>query len=158
MTLNRRDFLAASALAPAAALAAPACAQGKRELQMVMSWPHNFPGLASIAHNFAKYMDELTDGQITVKVHAAGEMVAAFEVFDAVGSGAADAYHSTAVYLTSKWRPATFFSQVPFGLTVAEHCGWMYFGGGQDLQHKHFRELFSIVPFTCGRTGVQMAG
>ena len=71
MTLNRRNFVMAAAAAPAAALAAPAIAQGSRKLQMVMSWPHNFPGLASIAYNFAKFLDELTVGQLTVDVAAA---------------------------------------------------------------------------------------
>lgn len=158
MALNRRNFVLAAGAAPAAALAAPAIAQGNRTLQMVMSWPHNFPGLASIAYDFAKFVNELTDGQLTVDVAAAGELVAAFEVFDAVGSGAADCYHSTPVYLAGQWQPSVFFAQVPFGFTAAEHLGWMYHGGGQEIQQRHFRELFNVMPFTCGQTGLQMAG
>jgi TRAP-type mannitol/chloroaromatic compound transport system substrate-binding protein len=34
----------------------------------------------------------------------------------------------------------------------------MYHGGGQEIQQRHFRELFNIMPFTCGQTGLQMAG
>ena len=158
MIWNRRKFLTAAAAAAPVALAAPAIAQGKRTLQMVMSWPHDFPGLASIAYNFRDIVNELTDGQLTVNVAAAGELVAAFEVFDAVGSGAADCYHSTPVYLTGQWQPSVFFAQVPFGLTAVEHLGWMYHGGGQALQQKHFRDLFNILPFTAGQTGLQMAG
>lgn len=162
MTLNRRTFITKTAVAgagvAAAGLAAPAIAQGKRELTMVMAWPHNYPGLASIAYNFGKTVEELTDGQITVKVNAAGELVGAFEVFDAVGQGTADCYHASPMFLASKWQAVTFFGLVPFGLNAMEHCGWMYHGGGQDLQHKAYRELFNIVPFTAGQTGSQMAG
>ncbi|MCU9840286.1 TRAP transporter substrate-binding protein [Ruegeria sp. WL0004] len=158
MTLNRRKFLKAGAVAAPAALAAPAYAQGKRKLQMVMSWPHNFPGLASIAYNFAEFVDKMTDGDLTVDVAAAGELVAAFEVYDAVGSGAADCMHSTPAYITGQWQPAVFFSQIPFGLTQVEHMAWMNHGGGQELQHEAFREIFGVVPFTCGQTGIQMAG
>lgn len=162
MALNRRTFITKSAVAgagaAAAALAAPAYAQGKRNLSMVMAWPHNFPGLASIAYNFAKYTEALSDGQIAVKVHAAGELVGTFEVFDAVGQGTADVYHAPPVFMVSKWQPATFFGLVPFGMSATEHCGWMYFGGGQELQHRIYRQKFGIVPFTCGHTGIQMAG
>lgn len=162
MTLNRRTFIrqtaGVGAVAAAAGLAAPAVAQGKRELTMVMAWPHNFPGLASIAYNFAKFVGELSDGRITVKVHAAGELVGALEVFDAVGQGNADCYHAGVSFLAGKWQPVTFFAFVPFGLNVMEHCGWMYYGGGQELQHKVYRDKFNLVSFTCGQTGSQMAG
>ena len=158
MTLNRRTFLKTGAVAAPAALAAPAYAQGKRKLQMVMSWPHNFPGLASMAYQFSEYVEQMTDGDLSVDVAAAGELVASFEVYDAVGSGAADCLHSTPVYLTGSWQPAAFFSQIPFGLTALEHMAWMYHGGGQDLQQKTFRDLVGVVPFTCGQTGIQMGG
>lgn len=156
--MKRRTVLAAGLAALPASLAAPAIAQGKRELSMVMSWPHNFPGLASIAYNFSKFVGALSEGNLTVKVQAVGELVGAFEVYDAVSSGAADCYHSTPVYLSGQWQGAVFFSQVPFGLTAAEHLGWMYHGGGQQVQQKHYRDLFNIVPFTAGQTGLQMAG
>lgn len=164
MTLNRRSFIRHSAVAGAGAaatavgLATPALAQGKRELTMVMAWPHNFPGLASIAYNFAKFVEELSDGQITIKVNAAGELVGALEVFDAVGQGTADVYHAGVSFLASKWQPCAFYGLVPFGLNVMEHCGWMYYGGGQELQQKIYRDMFNLIPFTCGQTGTQMAG
>ncbi len=162
MTLNRRSFFKTTAAMGAGALAAnlsaPAIAQGRRELTMVMAWPHNYPGLASIAYNFARFVEELSDGLMTVRVHAAGELVAAFEVFDAVGQGNADCYHATPIFMASKWQPVTFFGLVPFGLNAMEHCGWMYHGGGQELQHEVYREKFGLVAFTCGQTGTQMAG
>jgi len=163
--MKRRSFLRGSAIAgaagitaAAAAFPAPAIAQGKRDLSMVMAWPHNFPGLASIAYNYVKYVEAMTDGQIKITLHAAGELVGPFEVFDAVESGAADLYHSPAIFNFSKWQPSAFFSFVPFGLTTTEHNAWMYHGGGQALQNEAYRELFNLVAFTCGQTGVQMAG
>lgn len=162
--MQRRSFLKGSLAAGAGtavatgAFPAPAISQGKRQLNMVMAWPHNFPGLASIAYNYAQYVEELSGGKITIKVNAAGEMVGSFEIFDAVGSGAADLYHGPALFLVSKWPAATFFSVIPFGLTALEHCAWMYHGGGQDLQHEAYRDLFNLVPYTCGHTGIQMAG
>jgi TRAP-type mannitol/chloroaromatic compound transport system substrate-binding protein len=162
MKIDRRRFFKATAATGAAALtgaiAAPALASGKRELSMVMAWPHNFPGLASIAYNFAKFVEELSDGEITIKVNAAGELVGAFEIFDAVGQGTADCYHGSPMFMAGKWQAATFFGLVPFGLNAMEHCAWMYHGGGQELQNKAYRDLFNLQAFTCGQTGTQMAG
>ncbi|MEO1194011.1 MAG: TRAP transporter substrate-binding protein [Pseudomonadota bacterium] len=163
--MQRRSFLRNSALAGAAGVAAataafpaPAIAQGKRELSMVMAWPHNFPGLASIAYDYVKFVEAMTDGQITIKLSAAGELVGPFEVFDAVGSGAADIYHAPSLFLFSKWQAAAFFSVIPFGLTATEQCAWMYHGGGQELQNEAYAQLFNLKAYTCGQTGVQMAG
>lgn len=138
-TINRRQFVtggvAAAGLA-GATLATPAFAQKKRQLTMVMGWPHNFPGLASIAYNWSKYVEELSDGELTVKVNAAGELVGASEIWDAVGSGAADCYHGVPNWVASKWQGANFFAVIPFGLNALEHAGWMYHGGGQQLHHR----------------------
>ena len=93
--MKRRSFItktaaAGSLFAAASTLAAPAVAQGKRDLKMVTSWPKNFPGLGTAAERIAKRITEMSDGQLNVKVYAAGELVAAFEAFDAVSQGTAD--------------------------------------------------------------------
>ncbi len=162
-SIRRREFLAGVTIAGGGALAAsqfpsPAIAQNKRNLTMVMGWPHNFPGLASNAYNWAKYVEELSDGEITVKVHAAGELVGAFEIWDATGSGAADCYHGNPAWLASKWQGANFFCVIPFGLTALEHCGWLYHGGGLEMQQEFWRKRFNVVPFPAGQTGQQWGG
>ncbi len=158
--MNRRTFVTRSVVAglAGASLSAPAFAQGKRELVMVMGWPHNFPGLASIAYNWAKYVGELSEGELTVKVHAAGELVGGSEIWDAVGSGAADCYHGVPNWVASKWQGANFFAVIPFGLNALEHAGWMYHGGGEALHQDIWRKLLNVVPFLAGATGQQWGG
>ena len=51
----------------AAAVSAPAYAQGKRRLKMVTTWPKNFPGLGTAPENIAKRVSAMTDGQIEIK-------------------------------------------------------------------------------------------
>ncbi len=98
--IKRRSFLKGAAVAGAGAavaassLSAPAIAQGKRELKMVTTWPKNFPGLGTSAERLAKRISSASDGAITVKVYAAGELVPPFESFDAVSQGTADMYHA----------------------------------------------------------------
>ena len=157
--MKRREFIAAAgaAAASAGAFPAPAIAQGRKELRMVTSWPKNYPGQGTAANRLAERIGAATDGKVTVKVFAAGELVPAFEVFDAVTSGTADIYHSAEYYFQGKAKAFAFFSTVPFGMTTAEHTAWIRYGGGQEV----WDELsggFGVKPFLAGNTGVQMGG
>ena len=66
---------------------------GKYQWKLITTWPKNFPGLGSAAENFSRYVDEMSAGRLKVHVYGAGEIVPAFEVFDAVSQGVADAGH-----------------------------------------------------------------
>jgi TRAP-type mannitol/chloroaromatic compound transport system substrate-binding protein len=137
----------------------PSAEQPALEVQwkMVTTWPKNFPGLGSAAETFARLVGEMSNGRMKVHVYGAGELVPAFEVFDAVSQGVADAGHGAAYYWKGKIPASVFFTAVPFGMTAQEMNGWFHYGGGLDL----WRELyapFNLVPFSGGSTGVQMAG
>ena len=98
--MDRRSFIktagVASGVAAASTLATPALSQGKIELKCVTSWPKNFPGLGTAPEKFADMISKATDGRITVKVFAGGELVPALKCNDAVQEGTADMYHSAA--------------------------------------------------------------
>src|SRR6185503_9314304 len=74
-----------------------------------------------------------SNGRLSVKVFGAGEMVSAFEAFDAVSAGVADFYHAAEYYWEAKSPAFSFFAAVPFGLTADEMAAWIQFGGGQAL-------------------------
>lgn len=163
--MDRRQWLRASGLAAVAASLA-ACSKPRAgsmaaafraQWKMVTSWPANFPGLGTGAAALAALISEASGGRLTVRVYGAGELVPAFEVFDAVSRGVAEMGHSAAYYWVGKAPAAPFFCAVPFGLNAQEMNAWMYDGGGLEL----WRELyagFNLVPFPAGNTGVQMAG
>jgi TRAP-type mannitol/chloroaromatic compound transport system substrate-binding protein len=130
---------------------------GTRELTMVTSWPKNFPGLGDMAERTAAMIGELTRGELTVKLYAAGELVGALEVFDAVQNGGADMYHAAEYYWQGKSPGFNFFTAVPMGMTAAEIMAWVDFGGGQELWEELSRQ-FNIVAFHAGNTGHQMGG
>lgn len=160
--MDRRSFLknaglAAGATAGAATLAAPALAQGKRELTMVTTWPKNFPGLGTGAQRVADRITNATDGRLTVKLFAAGELVPAFESFDAVSSGTADMYHGADYYWQGKHKAYPFFTAVPMGLTANELDAWINIGEGQALWDE-LAAQFNVKPFMAGNTGLQMGG
>jgi TRAP-type mannitol/chloroaromatic compound transport system substrate-binding protein len=162
MNMDRRSFLkkagvATAGAAAASTLATPAISQDKRELTMVTTWPKNFPGLGTGAQRVADRITNMTGGRLTVKLMAAGELVPAFESFDAVSTGAADLYHGAEYYWQGKHKAFNFFATVPLGLTANELNGWIHNGGGQELWDE-LAAGFNIKPFMAGNTGVQMGG
>ena len=125
--------------------------------KLVTTWPKNYPGLGTAPENFAKKVEAMSGGRLTIKVFGAGQLVPAFEVFDAVAQGTAQVGHGAAYYWTGKSKATSLFTAVPFGLNAQEMNGWLHYGGGLEL----WRELyapFNLVPFAGGSTGVQMAG
>ncbi|MEM7500144.1 MAG: TRAP transporter substrate-binding protein [Pseudomonadota bacterium] len=156
--MERRNFLKGAAAAGVAApLAAPAVAQGKIDMVIVSTWPRDFPGLGTSAQRLAARIPELTEGRINVQYFAAGERVGAFDSFDEVASGNAQAYIAADYYWKGKhpgWAP---FTAVPFGLTYTEIDAWVKYAGGQQLWDELAGE-FGLKNFACGNTGVQMGG
>ena len=127
------------------------------EWKLVTTWPKGLPGLGAAPENFARRVNEASGGRLRIKVFGAGEIVPAFEVFDAVSRGVAEAGHGASYYWKGKIPASVFYTAVPFGMTAQEANGWLHYGDGLEL----WRELyapFGVVPFAGGSTGVQMAG
>ncbi len=129
----------------------------ERELKMVTTWPKDFPGLGTMAERTAQFITEMSGGAMRVRVFAAGELVPAFESFDAVANGAADLYHGAEYYWVGKSPAFAFFTAVPFGMTTTEIMAWTEFGGGQELWDE-LSAGFNIKPFAAGNTGHQLGG
>jgi TRAP-type mannitol/chloroaromatic compound transport system substrate-binding protein len=159
--MDRRSFLRTSAVGGAAAastaLAAPAYAQGNRTLTLVTTWGRGLAGVHDSAQRVADTITAMTDGQLTIDLRAAGELVGAFEVFDAVTSGQADMYHGADYYFVSQHPGYAFFTAVPFGMTAQELVNWYYHGGGHDL-HDELGQIFGLKSFLAGNTGAQSGG
>ncbi len=149
--------MAETAPAPTPAPAAPAISTGRRELRMVTTWPKDFPGLGTGAQRVADRITAMTDGNLTVKLFAAGELVPPFESFDAVSSGNADCLHAASYYWQGKSKAFNFFTAVPFGFTANELTAWIHHGGGQALWDRVGAE-FGLKPMLAGNSGVQMGG
>ena len=159
--MDRRSFLKTSALggtaAAATTLAAPAYATGKRTLTMVTSWGRGLAGVFDAAQHAADSINAMSDGSLTVDIKAAGELVGAFEVFDAVSSGQADMYHAADYYFVGQHPGYAFFTSVPFGMTAQELLNWYHHGEGQAM-HDELGQIFGLKSFLAGNTGAQAGG
>ena len=160
--MDRRSFLKTSAIggsaaAASATLAAPAYAQGNRTLTMVTTWGRGLAGVHDSAQRVADSITAMTDGALTVDLKAAGELVGAFEVFDAVTAGQADMYHGADYYFTGQHPGYAYFTAVPFGMTPQELTNWYYHGDGHAL-HDELGQIFGLKSFIGGNTGPQAGG
>jgi TRAP-type mannitol/chloroaromatic compound transport system substrate-binding protein len=155
---TRRNFTLGAGLAAATAIAAPAVARAQtKKWRMVTSWPKRLPGPGMSAERVAERIRTLSGGRLDIQVSAAGEVVPAFGVLEAVGNGVAEIGHTASFYWQGKMAAATFFTTVPFGLTPSEHVAWIDAGGGQALWDDLYRP-FGVKPFMGGNTGVCMGG
>jgi len=137
--------------------AAPAIVKKTIDMVMVSTWPRDFPGLGTGAQRLAARIDNMTEGRIKVQYFAAKERVGAFDAFDEVASGNAQAYHGAEYYWKGKHLGWAYFTAVPFGLTYTEMNAWIRFGGGQELWDK-LGAGFGLKGLMAGNTGVQMGG
>ena len=159
MTIERRAFLragAAGALA-ASAFPKPALSQGRLRWKMVTCWPKNFPGLGMTANDVGARITAMSDGRLEVKVYGAGEIVPAFEVFDAVRDGVAEIGHGWDGYWIAKHPGAPFYGGVPNGLGPHEQVAWIQYGGGQALWDEMYADM-GLRPFLSGVNPPSMFG
>jgi len=161
--MQRRDFLKKTAVAGVGAAAAtatfstPAISQGLKKMSIVSTWPRDFPGLGTGAQRVAQRISDATEGRISVEYFAAGERVGAFDSFDEVASGNAQAYHAADYYWKGKHPGWAYFTAVPFGFSYTEMNAWIRFGGGQELWDELAGD-FGLKCMMAGNTGCQMGG
>ncbi|NDV01160.1 TRAP transporter substrate-binding protein [Pseudoroseicyclus tamaricis] len=157
--MDRRSFITRSVIAGtgAAALAAPAIAQGNMTWRMVTTWPKNFPGLGVGAQRLADRITAASGGRLTVQVYAAGELVPPLQSLDAVIDGTAEMSHGAAYYWQNKSTALSFFTGVPYGMTSSELAGWIRHMGGQELWDEVY-DQFGVQGFLSGNTGTQAGG
>jgi TRAP-type mannitol/chloroaromatic compound transport system substrate-binding protein len=155
-TITRRSL--AGGAAALGVLAAPNVARAETQRwRMVTSWPKRLPGPGMSAERLAERIATMSGGRVQITVHAAGEVVPAFEVLDAVGGGVVEMGHTASFFWQGKMPASVFYTTVPFGLTPMEHVAWVEAGGGQALWDEMYAP-FGAKPFMGGNTGVCMGG
>ena len=161
--MKRREFITkagvgvAAGVASAATLSAPAIADGHKEINIVSTWPRDFPGLGISAQRLAARITELSKGMLKCNYFAAGEKVGAFDVFDEVASGNSQAYIAADYYWKGKHPGFAYFTAIPLGMTTIECNAWLKYNGGQELWDEMSGE-FGLKALSCGSTGTQAGG
>jgi TRAP-type mannitol/chloroaromatic compound transport system substrate-binding protein len=84
----------------------------------------------------AKYIAEATDNKFQVQLFAAGEIVPALQVLDAVQNGSVEMCHTATYYFIGKDPTWALFCAVPFSLNARQQNAWYYDGDGLKLMNE----------------------
>ncbi|HJZ32534.1 MAG TPA: TRAP transporter substrate-binding protein [Hyphomicrobiaceae bacterium] len=148
-SLSRRKFLKASAVtAGAAASATVAMPQVSRAQTVTWKYQSTWP-TKDIFHEFAvdyaKKVNDMSGGRLKLDVLAAGAVVPAFQVQDAVHSGVLDGGHGVTVYWYGKNKAASLFGTPPsMGWDAHSLLAWFYHGGGEALYNELINDILKI--------------
>src|SRR6201987_3354868 len=159
--MKRREFLKTAGVGVAASttIAAPAIAQSMPELKWrcTTSWPKTLDVPYSASETLSKYVAEATDNKFQIQTFAAGEIVPALQVVDAVENGTVEMCHTAAYYFIGKDPTFALYCSIPFGPNARQQNAWFLEGGGNDLLIE-FGKKFNLYPLAGGNTGTQMGG
>ena len=161
--MDRRSFIRKGALggaaAAAAGLAAPALAQSapKVSWRLTSSFPKSLDTIYGAAETMANYVTKMTDGNFTIQVFSAGELVPGLQAADAAANGTVEACHTASYYYWGKDPTYALGTAVPFGLNARQQNGWFYYGNGNELLNE-FYNAQGLHALPCGNTGAQMGG
>jgi TRAP-type mannitol/chloroaromatic compound transport system substrate-binding protein len=158
--MQRRQFLKGTGVGlAAAAVAAPAIAQSAPGIRwrLATTFPKSLDTLYGACEMFSKYLADVSDQKFLVQVFGPGEVVPAFQVFDAVSAGTVEMGNTASYYYIGKDLSFAFGTAVPFGLNTRQMNAWLTYGGGLDLLNDLYKTYHVYgVPF--GNTTAQMGG
>lgn len=162
--MDRRNFIKGTGIAGvagAATLAAPSIANAETiKWKMTTAFPPGQPFYSTgpgSSTDFAERVKKMSKGALDIKVFHAGELVPAFQGFDAVRQGIVECNSWVSYFGAGKVPAAQFFGAVPFGMSTQGQNAWFYIGDGIKLWHEVYEPL-GLVAFPTGTTGVQMTG
>ena len=157
--MDRRSIIKHAGIAGvlAAGIAPAAHAQAAVRWRLASSFPKSLDTIFGSAEMFAKTVRALSGGKFEVSVHAAGELMPAFGVVDALQADTIDMAQTAAYYFTGKDPIFAFSCAVPFGLTALQMSGWKDHGNGRKLLDAFFAK-YNFRTASAGNTGTQMGG
>lgn len=137
-----KAVLSTSALAVLVAVPGVAQAQESFDLTFQSAYPSGDPQFEHFAW-WAERIGTFSGGRLNIEVLPAGAVVPAFEVLDATHDGIIDGAHSWSGFWVGKNRAAVMVSSGPagpFGMDWTDYWGWLYQGGGLEVNNAFFQE------------------
>lgn len=129
--------------------------QAASEWRMATPWSGG-PWLERDAQYFADHLNQLSNGEISVKVFPGGTLGSTLKVTDTVKSGVATVSHNYINYDYGKDPTTALLAGHSSGLTPEEFMLWMYKGGGAELYEQFRKEKFGVVAFPCSVLGTEI--
>ncbi|MFN4018834.1 MAG: TRAP transporter substrate-binding protein [Reyranella sp.] len=158
---DRRRFLALAGATAAATVAAPNVSNAQTvSLRFQSTWPqrdifHEF------CNDYATRVNAMSGGRLRLEVLAAGAVVPAFQLQDAVHAGILDGGHGVTAYWFGKNKAYSLFGTPPsYGWDAHNFLAWMNYGGGYDLYNELLSQItrVNVVGFLTGPMPCQPFG
>jgi len=152
--MNRRTFLKCSAAvgATTAISGFPTVAKGAaKEItwKIQSAWPAGCE-MNTVAKFFFDLVQYYSGGRIKYTFHTSGEIVPAFEVWDAVSKGVLDGGHACNCYTIGKCWASAMFCSVPTPVGPPGDVMkilWLYEGGGNKLHDEMVGKYYNVKGF-----------
>lgn len=122
--------------------------------KMVMPWSKGLL-FYDMAQHFADTVALASGGRLRIQLFSAGELVGAFESFDAVSQGSADIGHDWPGYWKGKNEAFVAFASVPFGLDAEGYNIWLYERGGLEMMQELYGR-YNLYALPGGNGGQEM--
>lgn len=157
--MDRRFVIKGAGIAGilAAGVAPAVHAQEAVRWRVATSFPKSLPTLHGCAVKFSETVSALSGGKFEISVHAAGELMPALGVVDAVEEGNLEIAYTAAYYFTGKNPAFALSCAIPWGLRTVAMAAWKRHGNGGKLLADFFNK-YNMRAFTGGNTTMQMAG
>ena len=163
MASERRRFIVKTGGLVAAAAAATIVdapniiAQPKFQWRLSTAYPPSLDQLHGAAQRLAQVVEESSSGRFRIEVFASGQIVQAFDVFDAASKGTIEAFMAAPVYWFAKEPAIEWFGTIPFGMNPEGMTAWYYQGDGLKLWEETYA-AYNLVPRQGPAFAPQMAG
>ncbi len=142
---TRRKFLVAAGATGAATIAMPQVSRAQTvNWKYQSTWPTK-DIFHEMAADYAKKVNDMSGGRLRLEVLAAGSVVPAFQMQDAVQAGILDGGHGVCAYWYGKHKAYSLFGTPPsFGWDAHGFLGWFYHGGGEALYKELVNDILKL--------------
>src|SRR5262245_34580529 len=163
MASERRRFIVKAGGMVAAAAAATivdapnVIAQPKFQWRLSTTYPPSLDQLHGAAQRLVQVVEESSSGRFRIEVFASGQIVQAFDAFDAASKGTIEAFMAAPVYWFAKDPAIEWFGTIPFGINPEGMTAWYHQGDGLKLWEEAYA-AYNLVPRQGPAVAPQMAG
>lgn len=161
---GRRGFIKAAGAAGAAVAAAVGFPHVSRAQTTTWRFQSTWPQkdiFHEYAQDYARRVNEMSGKDFRLEVLAAGTVVGAFQLLDAVHAGALDGGHGVSAYSYGKHKGFSLFGTGPsFGWDANQFLAWVYYGGGAEFHRELLQDILKLnaVGFLTGPMPTQPLG
>jgi TRAP-type mannitol/chloroaromatic compound transport system substrate-binding protein len=125
--------------------------------KLAQTWGTGFPIFGDAVIKMADLVNEMSSGEMEIRIDSANKHKAAFGILDMVNAGQYEMGHSASYYWKGKDPSMMYFTTMPFGMIAPEQYAWFYYGGGMELMKRVYAD-HGVYSFPGGNTGNQMGG